>query len=213
MLKKKTIKSRKIKKKTNRKPPIKNELTKKELVRDISNIKKEKKIIIPEDERELEQKISPTEISNFSPLSTITEESRSLVLERIAVQQPGPIFISRFFQNSQTSEIGIGTSNTEETKYLPDTKNEKDKKYLSYESEKFLSEIAITDISQLGRGKVEYFPKLNQETFFQRSSELKQIDFESPMMEKIFTPKENDTYKFRREDNLEKERERYEINI
>ncbi len=206
MSKKKLTKNKKAQKKAEKK-----ELTEKEF------LDKLKTLIEKDDTKnKKESKISGKDKNNLrnidfeQPLSSaIISEAKAPVLERIAGQQSGPVFISRFFQSSQNSGANSEISENNGAKYLSGEKNANEPKYISYESGRLASEILPIDVSQAGRKRTEYIPNQIQNDFFQRGSELKQMDFESQMQEKTWTLEGFDVESAGRKNPIEAEQEKY----
>ena len=129
------------------------------------------------------------------------EDVKAPVLENIASEQPRPVFVRQGTQTTRTSS----EENNNDFKYAAGQESSSDAKYIqNYEKSGVAPE--HVDITHAGRDTSPFRQDFNQQAFFQQSSTLRQMDFESPTIEKVRNPERIDTQNIGRENPFEQDK-------
>lgn len=147
--------------------------------------------------------LSTLEFNQFIPSLHFSEDTKIPVLEKVASEQPRPVFVGGIPQTPQT--IPGEEKELDDVKYVPARENG-EPKYIESE-ERISREPERVDFSRIGREPERLIPKSSQEAFFMHS-ELRQP--ESFASEKMWAAERNDFERAGREDPFEKEERKYE---
>jgi len=152
----------------------------------------------------LEEDVNLTEntFSQFIPSLHSPEDAKIPVLERVASDQPRPVFIGTLPQNSMEVP-GEENSGRGDFEYVPSAKESDELKYLSSKEKRFSPE--EIDFSRAGRRQEAIVPE-NQEAFFMRSEPSSQPESTS---ERMWAAERTDFERKGREDPFEIEKEKY----
>ena len=194
----------------NQKKPKEKEINEKDLVKRIKALieKERKKTKVTNKTPNKKRGIDFNDFENSVSTQGISG-AKAPVLERIAGQQQRPVFVSRFAQSQQTQANSRENNSNNEMKYIPNGTSASEPKYISYEANRISSEMSRIDMSQVGRQKTEYASNINQDALFQGSSQLRQMNFESPMQERVSMPERFDSEKAGRKSPFEEQQEKY----
>lgn len=137
---------------------------------------------------------------NFNQISwpSLETDDSAPVLEKIAGEQAGPVFVGTISQ-SPTPGTSSETNGKDEMKYLPDFNTGDEPKYVS-NHEKINTRPERVDFSRVGKEQI------NPTGTFQEAPSAKSYtpNVESPTPEKAFRPERFDMEKAGRENPLEK---------
>mgnify|MGYP001571125362 FL=1 len=132
-----------------------------------------------------------------------SENVRAPILERIAGEQPKPIFVGGIPQGPATNLI---TEEKDDFKYFSGGNNTNEPKYLGSDSH-ISAETRPINILDAGR-RHNIMPEVNQQAFFERASETK--NFQSENVERFERTERFDTERAGRKDPFEKDNVKYE---
>lgn len=182
-------------------------LNKKKLEKLFSSIPKENKVDkkVNEENNNSKTKSSSSKIKiNQSEFKEYLEiEDSTPALERLALSQPGPIFVGGIPQRNSSGTTG--NSSSEQFKYTAgNPANPNESKYLS-SPEHITTNVERTDFNKIGRDfNQQHF--VNQDTMFFHSAET-QVD--SPTQERRWEIEMQDFEKERRKSFSEQQEEKY----
>jgi hypothetical protein len=140
--------------------------------------------------------------SQFVPSLHLPEDAKIPVLERVASEQPRPVFVGTLPQAS--AEASGENSGKDDFKYVPPHENNEPKYTGSYA--KISREPSPIDLMEVGR-RTEIIPQADQEAFFMHSESSSQI--EPPSSERMWAAERSDFERAGRENPVEAEKEKY----
>jgi len=155
---------------------------------------------------ELEEDVDLIEnsFSQFIPSLHFSEDTTIPVLERVASEQPRPIFVGTMPQTSV--EASGETSGKDDFKYVPSQEGNSEPKYVEKDSTIF-REPERVDFTRVGREPERLISERNQGVSFMRSESFSQI--ESSASERTWSVERIDSERAGRGDPFEKEKEKY----
>jgi len=154
---------------------------------------------------ELEEDVDLIEnsFSQFIPSLHLSEDTTIPVLERVASEQPRPIFVGTM---PQTSMGALGeSSEKEDFKYVPSQEGDNEPKYVESDS-KIFRETERVDFARVGRDPTALIPERTRGVSFMRSESFSQPESST---ERMWTAERIDSEKAGRGDPFEKEKEKY----
>jgi len=142
--------------------------------------------------------------SQFIPSLHLSEETKIPILERVASEQPHPIFVGTLPQTS----MGALEENSgkDDFKYVPSQEGNNEPKYVEKDSTIF-REPERVDFTRVGRDPTALIPERNQGVSFMHSESFSQIESSTP--ERTWSVERINSERAGRGDPFEREKEKY----